>query len=129
MVFIGALIGQQWGVTGVAIGVLAALCANYLSMAHLSLTVIDVPWTRYAQAQLPAVLLAILLAAVTLGVTTVTRHLGLAPFASLLIGAAAAAATAVLAAWLFPKLVLGENGIRMRDTLRTFAMARLRSVR
>jgi PST family polysaccharide transporter len=129
LVFLGALIGQHWGVTGVAIGVLGALGANYLSMAHLSLTVIDVPWTRYVQAQLPAVRLTILLAAVTLGVAGVTRHLGVVPFAGLLIGAAGAAGAAVLAAWLFPKLVLGENGIRMRDTLRAFVMARLRPVR
>ena len=129
LVFLGALIGQQWGVTGVAIGVLCALCANYLSMAHLSMTVIDLPWTRYAQAQLPAVRLAILLAAVTVGVSAVTRRLEMGALPGLLIGAAAAAGAALLAAWLFPKVVLGENGIRMRDILRTFVMTRLRPVR
>jgi PST family polysaccharide transporter len=125
-VFLGALIGQAWGVTGVAVGVLAALLANYLLMAHLSLTIIDVSWAAFSRAQIPAVRLTLLLAVVTLAVTAVTRGLGLPPTVGLLLGTAAAAGTAVLSAWLIPRLTLGENGIRMRDTLRDFVRARLR---
>jgi PST family polysaccharide transporter len=125
-VFAGALVGQRWGVTGVAVGVLGALLANYLLMAHLSLTIIDVSWAAFARTQIPAVRLTLLLAAVTWAATAVTRSMGLPPIAGLFLGAAAAAGTAVLSAWLVPRLALGENGIRMRDTLREFVLARLR---
>lgn len=125
-VFLGALIGQAWGVTGVAAGVLGALLANYLLMAHLSLTIVEVSWAAFARAQIPAIRLTLLLALVTLATTAVTRSMGLPPIAGLTLGVAAAAGTAVLSAWLVPRLVLGENGIRMRDTLRDFVRARLR---
>jgi PST family polysaccharide transporter len=126
LVFLGAWIGQRWGITGVAFGVLGALFANYLLMAHLSLTVANISWARFGQAQLPALRLAMLLAAATLGTTRATRYLELPAIAGLTIGAAVAAVTAFVAAWLAPTLVLGEDGMRMRDTLRPYLQARLR---
>jgi PST family polysaccharide transporter len=129
LVFLGALVGQRWGVTGVAVGVLGAIFANYLLMAHLSLSVINVSWASFAQAQLPAFRLTVLLAAVTLGTMGAARHLGLPPLPGLLVGLGGAAGAAALAARLAPKLALGENGIRMRETLRAFVLARLRPAR
>ncbi|HEY0351996.1 MAG TPA: oligosaccharide flippase family protein, partial [Gemmatimonadales bacterium] len=126
MVFVGAWIGHYWGVTGVALGVLGALFLNYLVMANLGLSVAQISWLRFAQAQLPAVRLTILVGAVTLGIVTATRHLGLPVLLSLLAGVAAAGGTAVLAAWLAPGATLGEHGIRMRDTLRGHLLDRLR---
>jgi PST family polysaccharide transporter len=129
LVFLGALVGQRWGVTGVALGVLGALFGNYLLMAHLSLSVINVSWARFAQAQLPAIRVTVVLAAVTLGTMEVIRPLGLPPLAGLLAGTAAAAGTAALGAWLVPNLALGQDGIRMRETLRAFILARVRPAR
>jgi O-antigen/teichoic acid export membrane protein len=129
LVFLGALIGRRWGVTGVAVGVLSALFANYLMMAQLCLPVVGLSWPRFAQAQLPAFRLTAVVVAVTLGITGAIRRLGLPPLAGLLAGGAAAAGTALLASWMVPKLVLGEDGIRMRDSLRAFVKARLRPAR
>jgi PST family polysaccharide transporter len=126
LVFLGAWVGHYRGVTGVAVGVLGALFINYLLMAHLSLRVAQVSWLRFAQAQVPAFRLTLVVAAVTLAVTLGTRHLGLPPWVVLLIGATAAAGTTVLAAWGAPTLALGESGIRMRDTLSAHLGARLR---
>jgi O-antigen/teichoic acid export membrane protein len=127
LVFVGALVGQGWGVTGVAVGVLAALFANYLLMAHLSLTIVKLSWGRFVRVQLPAVRLTAVLAAVTLVITGGTRHLGMPPLAGLLLGAAGGVGVALMAARLAPRLVLGEDGIRMGETLRTFVVARLPS--
>jgi len=129
LVLLGAGVGQYWGVTGVAVGVLGAVFVNYLLMAHLSLSVGKISWLRFGQAQLPALGLAIVLGALTLATTAGTRHLGLPPLARLLAGAVAAASMAGVAAWLVPALALGQHGMRMRDTLYAYLQARLRSAR
>jgi hypothetical protein len=113
-------------VTGVAVGVLGALFINYLLMAHLSLSLGQISWHRFARAQLPALRLTMVVGAVTLAIMVGTRHLGLPPLASLLAGSAAAVGTAVLAAWGAPALALGDSGIRMRDSLTAHLLARVR---
>ena len=126
LVFLGAWVGHYWGVTGVALGVLGALFLNYIFMASLGLSVAQISWLRFVQAQLPALRLTMIVGASTLAIAALTRHFGLPPFASLIAGAVAAAGTAVLAAWLVPTLALGDHGIRMRDTLRGHLLDRLR---
>jgi hypothetical protein len=128
LVFVGALVGQQYGLTGVALGVLGAFFINYVMMAQLSLAVVRISWGRFIQAQLAAVRLTVLVGAVTLAITAGTRHLDAHPLAGLIAGTAGAIATAVLAAWLLPTFALGEHGLRSRDTLRTYLMGRLHPV-
>lgn len=129
LVFLGALVGQRWGVAGVAVGVLCALLINYLLMAHLSLSVVGISWLQFARVQLPGLGLTVVIGAVALGASVGMRHLGLPPWARLLFGSLAAATVAGLVAWLAPSVTLGEYGIRVRDTLRAYLMARLRPVR
>jgi O-antigen/teichoic acid export membrane protein len=126
LVFLGAWVGHHEGLTGVALGVLGALLINYLLMAHLGLSVGRISWIEFAQAQLPAVRLTLILSAVTLATIAGARHLALPPLVSLLAGVTAAVGTAVLAAWLLPRLALGEQGMRMSHTLRAYLIARLR---
>jgi PST family polysaccharide transporter len=126
LVFLGALIGQHHGLTGVAAGVLGAFFINYVIMAQLSLTVAEISWFRFIAAQLPAVWLAMVVGMATLATAAVTRHLDLPPYVGLLAGSLAALGTAVLAAWLAPTLTLGEHGIRTRDTVRGYLQARIR---
>jgi PST family polysaccharide transporter len=126
LVFLGSLIGQFWGLTGVAIGVLCALSVNYVLMAQLSLEVIEIPWTRFLLVQLPAVRLALITGAATLAATAGARALGWPPGASLLTGTLGALGSAALAAWVAPTLALGEDGVRTRDTLRALLLARRR---
>jgi PST family polysaccharide transporter len=54
----GSYAGARFGITGVAVGVLAANVVNFLLMAHLSLLVTQSSWSRYAGAHLPALILA-----------------------------------------------------------------------
>jgi PST family polysaccharide transporter len=125
VVVLGAWIGHFQGLTGVAAGVLGALVFNYLMMAQLSLAVVEISWSRFAQAQLPAVRLAVVVGAASLAAVAGSRHLALPPLVGLVAGSAAATGTAVLAAWLAPTLALGEYGIRTRDMLRASVAARL----
>jgi PST family polysaccharide transporter len=127
LVFLGAWVGHFQGLTAVAFGVLGALFINYLLMAQLSLSVAGVSWLQFGQAQLPALLLALMSSAAALGATAGIRHLGLPPFAGLVAGSVAAVGTGVLTARLAPRVVLGQHGIRMRDTLLPYLLDRLRS--
>lgn len=129
LVFLGAWVGLRWGVTGVAAGVLLALFANVLLMAHLSLEVIQVSWLRFAQAQLPPLRLTLVIAMVTAATAAGARHLQLPALVTLIAGSAAAAGTAALMISFAPKLALGRRGIRIRDILRSHMAARLRPAR
>jgi O-antigen/teichoic acid export membrane protein len=129
LVFLGAWVGLRGGVTGVAAGVLCALCINYLMMAQLSLSVIQVSWTRFAQAQLPALRLTLVIALVTAATAAGIRHFGLPPLLGLIAGIVVALGTAALMVSLAPTIALGRYGMRMRDTLRSYLLARLRPAR
>lgn len=61
-VFVGALIGQQWGIIGVSIGVLGAIILNYGLMTHLSLKYINLSIMDIIKAHAPGVFLGTLAA-------------------------------------------------------------------
>jgi PST family polysaccharide transporter len=129
LVFLAALVGQRWGVTGVAFGVLGALFINYLLMAQLSLSVGQISWLRFVQAQLPALGLAMVVGVITLVTAAGVRHLGLPPLGRLSTGVLVALGAAAAAVRLAPRLALGEHGIRMGNALRTYLLGQLRPAR
>lgn len=57
LVFVGALVGQHWGLHGVAVGVLVALGLNYLLTNHLCLDLVGMTWREFAGAHLAALTL------------------------------------------------------------------------
>jgi O-antigen/teichoic acid export membrane protein len=125
LVFLGAWVGHFQGLTAVALGVLFAFFINYLSMAQLSLSVTQISWSHFVRAQLPAVWLGLVVGAATLAATTGVRYLGLSHFLGLLAGTLAAVGSALLAVWLIPRLALGEYGMQVTSTLRTYLHARV----
>ena len=90
LVVLGAWLGQFYGVTGVATGVLVALFINFLVMAQLGLSVGQISWLRFLQVQLPAFRLTGLVTLVALAGTSLARHLGFPPFVVLVVAAGAA---------------------------------------
>ena len=63
-VLAGSLIGAQFGIVGVATGVVIAIALNYLIGAAMSLNLLKATWRQYATSQMPALLLGLLTAAV-----------------------------------------------------------------
>jgi PST family polysaccharide transporter len=110
LVVIGALIGQRWGVGGVAVCVSLAMAFDWLAMVQLSRWVTGLPWTRFAAVHVPAVLLALVIgAAATLAAQAGrSAHLGNVPI--LLAAAVAAAVAAGAAARLWPGTFVGRHG-------------------
>jgi O-antigen/teichoic acid export membrane protein len=111
MVVVGAIIGQRWGIGGVAVFVSIAMCINWLTMAQLGRRVTGLGWGRFATAHVPAVILAVVVgvAAAVAAQAGRAAHLGKIPV--LVFAGIAAAGAGVAAARLRPELVLGSHGI------------------
>jgi O-antigen/teichoic acid export membrane protein len=110
LVFVGALIGQRWGVGGVAVAVSVAMCINWLTMAALGKAVTGLSWPRFARAHAPGVLLAIALgvaAAVGAGAAR-AAHLG--EIAVLVAASMVAGATLWALSRVRPEVFLGVHG-------------------
>ena len=69
----GAIIGQHWGLPGVAAAVLVALLANYLLTAHLGTALVSLRWADYFGAHAAGVRLAIVVAIPAFTLATVAR--------------------------------------------------------
>jgi O-antigen/teichoic acid export membrane protein len=111
MVVVGGLIGQRWGVPGVAVGVLVALFAFFMLMAQLSVRLTSIRWRDYFAAYLPAVSLTLMIGAEVWAAATIMRGMALAQFIVLGGCLALVALTLVVLLSLSPKLVLGEDGV------------------
>ncbi|HEY7505358.1 MAG TPA: lipopolysaccharide biosynthesis protein [Gemmatimonadales bacterium] len=129
MVVVGAIIGQQWGVGGVAVAVSIAMGINWQNMAWLGRRETGLSWWRFTVAQMPAAMLAV----ATAGMAAVAAHLlrGVhLPGVLVLSGAAlAGVATAVAAARVRPALFLGPHGSWMVGQARGMILGRGRGRR
>jgi O-antigen/teichoic acid export membrane protein len=110
-VVLGGLVGQFWGVPGVALGVLVALAVFFLLMAQLSVSLTEVTWRDYLAAHLPAVFLTVMVGAETWAVATALRSAGALPFIVFFVSVSVALITFLMLLRLSPKLVLGEDGL------------------
>ena len=122
LVVLGAIIGQRWGIGGVAIGVSFAMAFNWVSMASLTRSVTGLSWLRFLQAHVPAALLAILVALAAAAAAQAGRSAHLGSVSVLIAGAVAAVAVVCLAARVRPEIWLGPHGIwvlrRVEDLVR-----------
>jgi hypothetical protein len=125
----GAIIGQRWGITGVAWVVLLALLVNFVLTAHLGTQLVAMPWRDYLGAHGPALRTTGVVAVVAFGAATAARSVG-APAAGV-VGLAVAASAAVLvlvwngnADWL-----LGSDGRWLLERLGGFWMSTVRPLR
>lgn len=80
----GALVGQQWGIEGVAAALLVALTVNFLLMAQLALRVTDTPWSSLFASHVPGLIMAAVVAVPTYGVARILRQ-GATPDALVLV--------------------------------------------
>ncbi|CAN7330547.1 lipopolysaccharide biosynthesis protein [Mesorhizobium amorphae] len=117
-VFVGSVIGQFWGIEGVAIGVGAAFGVNFILMAQLSLRVTGMRWSEFAMAHLPGLALAGVLGTGTWAFVEWLRELQLPPLPLLIDTALLASAGGLLLCWILPSLFLGQDG---RSLLRLLA--------
>lgn len=112
-VLVGALIGQWWGLVGVATGVLAALAFNYALMSRLALEITGVGWRAMLAAHLPAFRTTAVVAGSAWLARWAASHglLDPTPFILLLICTATTTVTTLLAIRLWPEPMLGSEGL------------------
>jgi PST family polysaccharide transporter len=110
MVVLGAIIGQRWGVGGVAVAVSIAMAINWLSMAALSRAVTGLSWARFAQAQAPGFVLAAVIGSAVLITVEAARAAHFGSVAVLALGGLTAAAVTTMVLALRPRLFLGMHG-------------------
>ena len=115
-----AWIGQHWGITAVALGVLFAIITNFLFMAHLSLSDTRTTWGELWRAHVPALLIALVAGPLVWGTATALRHWTLPPLVVLIAGGLVMLGVALLLALVAPATFLGADGQWMVGTLRDF---------
>ena len=118
LVIVGSVIGQRWGIVGVACAAMFALSVNFLLMAQLSVSMAEMPWRDFWGAHLPALLVAAASAPIAWAMATALRHQELPPLVVLSGAGGMALAVALVLVWRFPQLFLGRDVRWMLDTLR-----------
>lgn len=109
LIVAGALVGQQWGLEGVAWGVFAALLTNYLLTAQLGLSIVGLTWSQFGSVHIPAARLAVLIGVVAAAVGIALE--GLPAVVVLLLAFVVCCAVGLLAVWRMPRWFLGEEGL------------------
>jgi hypothetical protein len=104
------LIGQRWGLGGVAVCVSVAMSVEWLCMAQLSRSVTGLDWTRFVAVHVPGTLLALVIG-VAAALSAGAARAGSLPTVPVLLLTLLGAATAGgFAAWLYPGIFLGSHG-------------------
>jgi PST family polysaccharide transporter len=110
MVVLGALVGQRWGVGGVAVAVSIAMGINWLTMAALGRSVTGLSWPRFARAQAPGALFAVVIGGTVALAVQAARAADLGPVPVLFAAGLTAAAVTCAAAGPWSALLLGPHG-------------------
>jgi O-antigen/teichoic acid export membrane protein len=110
-VIVGAIIGQRWGVGGVAVCVSIAMAINWLAMAQLARSVTGLQWSSFARGHVPAAMLALTIGVVATVAAEAGRAAQLTKVPIVLIAALMSLLAAAAASRLRPELFLGRHGI------------------
>jgi PST family polysaccharide transporter len=117
LVVAGAWIGHWAGVAGVAWGVVGALAAQYVLMAHLSLSVTSMKWREFFLAHASAVGLTVIVGMVVWSAATLMRGLEVSAMLVLMATLAAASVCLGLLICVAPVFSLGKDGVWWLQTL------------
>lgn len=118
LIFGGALLGSLGGVTGVAIGIVAALAVNYLMMAGLSLGTTGMTWRRFGALHVRGLLLGAAFGGVVLAVRELAHDAGAGPLTTIAAALSAGLIGLGAAIAMVPHRVLGGDGLWLWQTLR-----------
>lgn len=113
----GAWIGQHWGISGVALGVLVTLAIHFLVMAQLGLSMISFTWRQLWTIHLPGMWCAAILGLEVWGVAAILRDINTAPILILITCAVVVLVTMLVIMRFIPLYILGEDGIWLLHTL------------
>jgi PST family polysaccharide transporter len=109
--------GAQWGINGVALGVVVALGVHYLLQTTLGLRVARLTVGDYLRAHRPAFVLTCALSGQAWLALATVRAMHAPGWAALPVVVLSTGLTAAALAWSVPKLILGAEGIWFRQVV------------
>ena len=125
-VLLCAFVGQNWGLAGVATGVVVALAINFTMMAQLSLRLSGMPWRDFVQCHLAGLVLTMILGPVGFATATWLRGAGAGPF-GVVAGATLVAMLLVpILVWMLPQLILGPDRVHLLRMLAKVAPGKMK---
>lgn len=125
----GAILGQRWGITGVAWAVLFALLVNFLLTAQLGTRLVQIGWREYLSAHVPALRTSGVVGIVAFLAATAARSFG-APAAAVLGLTLMVTAGLVALVWQWrPDWLLGADGRWLLDRVSGFCLTAVRRAR
>ena len=107
----GAMIGQNWGIAGVACSTIGALAVNFALVMQLGLTLTGLTWRDLLQAHVPAVASSLVVGVQVWVGASVLRSWDVPAFLILLPVSLASFAMLLALARVAPKLLLGVHGL------------------
>lgn len=125
LVFIGSFIGQFWGLYGVAAGVAVALVANFLMMAHLSLSITGITWSEMIKAHQYGMISATITGIGTYAIVTLCRQINLPDFLTLAISLVGAMVPLLMILMFFPRLIISDG---LKELLETLILKRFKKL-
>jgi PST family polysaccharide transporter len=128
LVLAGAVLGQRWGLVGVATGVVVAIAVNFAMLTHLSATLTHLSRGELARVHLPGFAWSASVAAAAALIATMLRGAGSAPVVTLVLSAGVPLIAAVIVLRLLSLRLLGPDGVWLVHTLGDHAPAPLRPV-
>ncbi|NIX78088.1 lipopolysaccharide biosynthesis protein [Microvirga terricola] len=124
-VVLGSLIGQLWGLGGVAFGVFSAIGLNFVLMAHLSLRLTGMSGSEFCRAHLPGIALAAILGFGAWALAGWLREQQTSPVVILFEIALLAPTISLLLCWLMPTFFLGQDSQSLLRALSALMPAKL----
>jgi PST family polysaccharide transporter len=125
----GALIGQLFGISGVALGVVGALTVHFFLLAQLSIRITQMGWRDFLTAHVPAVTLAVIVYVLSWGTATLMREMNLPAIGVLSTSVAAVFSFIVMLVRLLPFLAIGKDGVWWLQTVSKYVPSNLNLVR
>lgn len=110
-VLLGAIIGKEWELSGVAVGVTVAIVLNFLLMGQLSVATTGLGWGAFWRAQATGVPLGLGVGVVVGVVSVVATAAGLGPLVVLVASLGFAGVAVAAAIWKVPEHAVGADGI------------------
>lgn len=116
-VFIGAIVGQNFGITGVALGTTLAIMINFILMTNLSLRLLGISWKSIIFMRSRSVVLSVLVSGLVIVFSYVFDSIGLNVFTALIINLCMTMLVILTIVYLKPKIIIGENEKWLLDKL------------
>lgn len=124
-VLLCSIIGQNWGLGGVAVGVVVALALNFFMMAQLSLRLSGMLWRAFGQLHLAGLVLAMIVGASCLAMASWLRDADVGAFWVLVDTMLVGALLMPLLVWARPQLFLGPDRVHLLKMLAKVAPLRM----